>query len=262
MSGAVIHIADAVVAHREGTALRGASLEVARGEAVGIIGPNGAGKTTLLTLVNGLGRLHSGTVRVLGENPFHWRRGHLLRRRVGHVAQVQRLDPRLPILVEESVAAGRYGRLGFLRRMGPADRRAVRGALEAAGIAHLARRPLGHLSGGECQRAAIARVLAQEPEIFLFDEPTASVDPGARGEILAFIEELPARTGATVVYVTHDLAALPGVCNRLALMRGGRVWRCGAREAMLRPGVLNELYEGHESPRVPGTAPAAEGGGS
>src|SRR4030042_814985 len=112
-----IDIANAVVSYREDIALRGVSLKVKHGEFVGIIGPNGAGKTTLLTIVNGLGKLLHGRVCVLGHTLAPGN-GHSLRKRVGYVAQVMSIDPRMPMNVREVAMIGRYGRLGLFRRPG------------------------------------------------------------------------------------------------------------------------------------------------
>jgi len=217
---------------------------------VGIIGPNGAGKTTLLSLVNGLGPLTHGRLRVLGLDPYHGQ-GHRVRRRVGYVAQVERIDPRLPISVGETVAAGLFGKLGWVRRPGLAHRRSVKAVLERVGMAHLAGRPIGQLSGGEYQRAAIARALVQEPEVFLFDEPTASVDPQAQRDILDLVQRIHGETGATTLYVTHGLATLPRSCDRLVLMKQGRIWRDGPRNEMLDEALLAELYGGLAGTAVP-----------
>ncbi len=244
MTGSVVELGHAVVRRQGAAALDDVCLSLAPGECVGVIGPNGAGKTTLLQAVNGMAPLASGTVSVLGGDPHHSREGHRLRARIGYVAQAQEADPRMPMTVYESVAAGRLGRLGWFGRMGRADHDIVRGALEWAGLARLADRPLGRLSGGELQRTAIARALAQEPELLLLDEPTASIDPAAERELLRLLDELPKRTGAAMIYVTHDLATLPECCARLVLMRRGRVWRSGPRAAMLDHGLLQELYGG------------------
>jgi len=237
----VVEIQNAVVSYREDVALRGVSLTVRQGEFVGVIGPNGAGKTTLLTLVNGLGRLLAGRVRVLGK-PLTPRNIHHIRTRVGYVAQVQNIDPRMPITVREVVMIGRYGRMGLLRRPTKADYEAVERALEMVGMSHLADRPIGHLSGGEQQRTAIARALAQEPEIFLLDEPTAFLDWRAQREILDLVREIHDRHRLTTLFVTHDLNALPR-CDRVVLMKGGLIRSVGKPEEVLREDVLSELYD-------------------
>ena len=105
MSKMMIDIENAVVSYREDVALRGVSLKVSSGEFVGIVGPNGAGKTTLLTIVNGLGKLLSGRVAVVGEH-FTPNNGHAIRKKVGYVAQVQNIDPRMPLKRSEMVSKG------------------------------------------------------------------------------------------------------------------------------------------------------------
>ncbi|MCP4645168.1 MAG: metal ABC transporter ATP-binding protein [bacterium] len=248
MDNPVIQIRDAVVSYREDVALRGVSLDIDAGEFVGVIGPNGAGKTTLLTLVNGMGRLVSGDVCVLGLRPYGGD-GRRVRQRVGYVAQAPRIDPRLPMTVRETVLAGRHGRVGLLRRPGRADHARVDEAIERVGALHLAQRPLGHLSGGEYQRVAIARALAQDPEILLCDEPTASIDPRAQVAILDLVQTLHADTGLTVLYVTHDLGALPEACRRLVLMKDGAIHGDGPRAEMLAESRLDDLYDGTEGRR-------------
>lgn len=242
MGDVVISLGDAVVSYREDVALRGVSLEVERGEFIGIIGPNGAGKTTLLTVVNDLGKLVHGQARVLGV-PVCGRNGIKLRKRIGYVAQAENIDPRLPISVRETVMVGYYGRLGLFHRPTEAQWENVDRVLELVGMSHLSRRPIGHLSGGEYQRAAIARALVQQPEIFLLDEPTASVDPQAQREILRLIQLIHSQYHMTTLFVTHDLETLPSICQRLVLMREGQIWKEGSPGEMLGKEVLRQLYE-------------------
>ena len=241
MDNTVIKIQDAVVSYREDVALQGVSLEVSKGEFIGIIGPNGAGKTTLLTVINGLGKLVHGQAWVLGSR-LNGRNSINLRKRIGYVAQVEHIDPRLPISVRETVMVGCYGRLGLFHRPTRAQWEIVDKVLEMVGIAHLSQRPIGHLSGGEYQRAAIARALVQQPEIFLLDEPTASIDQKAQREILSLIQLIHREYHTTTLFVTHDLRMLPSICQRLILMKDGRIWQQGSPESMLREEVLSQLY--------------------
>jgi len=241
MDNTVIRIQDAVVSYREDVALQGVSLEVQKGDFIGIIGPNGAGKTTLLTVINGLGKLVQGQALVLGL-PVNERSGIRLRRRIGYVAQVENIDPRLPINVRETVMVGCYGRLGLFRRPTRPQWEAVDKVLSMVGMAHLSHRPIGHLSGGEYQRAAIARALVQQPEIFLLDEPTASIDPQAQGEILSLIQLIHKEYRITTLFVTHDLRQLPSTCQRLILMKEGKIWQQGSPESMLKEEILSRLY--------------------
>ena len=242
MNSIAIDIENAVVSYREDIALRGVSLKIKHGEFVGIVGPNGAGKTTLLTVVNGLGKLLQGRVCVLGHyiTPGN---GHSLRKSVGYVSQVQNIDPRMPMSVRDVVMIGRYGRLGWLRRPGKHDWKIVDEVLELVGMAHLAQRPIGHLSGGEQQRVAIARCLAQEPELFLLDEPTASLDWKAQNDILQLVKLIHDSRRLTTLFVTHDLSSLPIACNRVVLMKEGLIWGEGSPEELLTNDNLSRLYD-------------------
>jgi len=242
MSETVIDIQNAVVSYREDVALRGVSLKVRSGEFVGIIGPNGAGKTTLLTIVNGLGKLLSGRVRVLGHY-LTASNGHSLRKEVGYVAQVQNIDPRMPMNVREVVMIGRYGLLGLLRRPGKHDWKVVDEMLALVGMSHLAQRPIGHLSGGEQQRVAIARCLAQEPALFLLDEPTASLDWKAQTDIMELVKQIHDSRRLTTLFVTHDLSCLPVACGRVVLMKEGFIWGEGSPGELLTDDNLSQLYD-------------------
>jgi len=241
MGATVINIENAAVSYREDVALRGVSLEVKAGEFVGIIGPNGAGKTTLLTIVNGLGKLLSGRVWVLGHY-LTAGNGHSLRKKVGYVAQVESIDPRMPMNVREVVMIGRYGLLGLFRRPGRHDWKIVDEVLELVGMSHLAQRPIGHLSGGERQRVAIARCLAQEPELFLLDEPTASLDWKAQSDILELVKQIHDSRHLTTLFVTHDLDALPHTCDRVVLMKEGLIIGDGTPDKLISTESLSRLY--------------------
>ncbi len=242
MNETVIDIENAVVSYREDVALRGVSLKVKTGDFVGIVGPNGAGKTTLLTLINGLGKLLHGRVRVLGTN-ITAGNGHCLRKRVGYVAQVQNIDPRMPMSVRGVVMIGRYGRLGLIKRPKRHDWDVVDEALELVGMTHLGHRPIGHLSGGEQQRVAVARCVAQEPEIFLLDEPTASLDWRAKTDILELVKLIHDTQQLTTLFVTHDLGSLPVACDRAVLMKEGLIWAEGSPAQLLTDENLSCLYD-------------------
>ena len=242
MGNTGIDIENAVVSYREDVALRGVSIRIEEGEFVGVIGPNGAGKTTLLTVINGLGKLLSGRVWVLGGflTPGS---GHSLRRRVGYVAQVENIDPRMPMSVRDVAMIGRYGVLGLFKRPGKGDWKLVDEMLELVGMTHLASRPIGHLSGGEQQRVAIARCLAQEPELFLLDEPTASLDWKAQTEILALVKKIHDSRNLTTLFVTHDLDAMPHTCDRVVLMKDGLIFADGTPDELISTDKLGQLYD-------------------
>jgi ABC-type cobalamin/Fe3+-siderophores transport system ATPase subunit len=111
------------------------------------------------------------------------------------------------------------------------------------GMAHLMDRPIGHLSGGEQQRVAIARCLAQEPQIFLLDEPTASLDWKAQSDILQLVKLIHNSRRLTTLFVTHDLGSLPLACNRIVLMKNGLIWAHGSPDEMLTDSNLGQVYD-------------------
>ena len=175
---------------------------------------------------------------------------HRIRAAVGYVPQLPTIDSRVPITVRETVMVGRYGRLGIFHYPGKADWSAVDAVLDLTGIAALADRPLGHLSGGERQKTAIARALAQEPRILLLDEPTASLDRQAEKELTGLVSSIHLSRGLTTLYVTHDVERLPQGCSRVILMKAGRIWRDMTGGAALTEDLLDELY-GSASPARP-----------
>jgi ABC-type Mn2+/Zn2+ transport system ATPase subunit len=238
----IITLRDINASYREEEVLRGVSLEVRKGELLGVLGPNGAGKTTLLTVINGMIRPHRGQAHVLGTQVSPTTAGEL-RKRIGYVIQGQANDPRLPITVRESALTGSYGRIGLLRRIPKTVHERVDELLHHVGVAHLRHRPLGQLSGGEKQRVAIARALVQEPEILLLDEPTTSLDIQSQRSILDLIHSTHERFDLTTLMVTHDLNTLPAACRSLVFLKQGRIVWQGDAEDALDEQRLSELYE-------------------
>ncbi|MBM3330741.1 ATP-binding cassette domain-containing protein [candidate division WOR-3 bacterium] len=236
-----VSLRSVTVSYQEHIALRGVSLDIDRGDFCGVIGPNGAGKTTLLTIINGLGRIHSGAVTVLGERATAATFGRL-RRRIGYVAQQERVDPRAPISCLEAVLVGRCGRAGLFRGLNEKDRERARATMALTGAQHLASRPVGQLSGGEARKIALTRALAQEPEILLLDEPTSNLDPRAVNELSELVVNAYRRFDLTVVMVTHHLDHLPPVANHIIMVKDARVTFTGDRTALGDARRLAELF--------------------
>jgi manganese/iron transport system ATP-binding protein len=222
--------------------LDGLDMALAPGDFWGLIGPNGAGKSTLLGLFNGLTRYQSGRVEVLGRHVTP-RTASEIRLKIAHVFQMIDIDPKMPLSVFDAVLAGTYGRLGLFRKPGNRERDLARSALRTVGLVDLAHRPLGHLSGGERQRTALARALAQEPDLLLLDEPTASLDWQAQREILTLIRELIRQYPLTVLMATHDLNAVSHIATHAAMLKRGRLIWQGTTDAAMRPALLSELYD-------------------
>jgi ABC-type cobalamin/Fe3+-siderophores transport system ATPase subunit len=240
-AGAAVSLRSVTISFREHVALHDVSLDIGRGDFCGIIGPNGAGKTTLLTVINGLGRIHSGTVNVLGEPATRTNFGRL-RRRIGYVAQQERVDPRAPISCLEAVLVGRCGRAGLFRRLTADDRKLARAMMELTHTSHLAERPVGRLSSGEARKIALARALVQEPEILLLDEPTSNLDPRAVRDLGELVVDAFRHFNLTVVMVTHQLDHLPSVANRIIMVKNGRITFAGDRAALNDERLIAELF--------------------
>jgi zinc transport system ATP-binding protein len=187
------------------TALEDIDLDIETEKYVGILGPNGAGKSTLLKVIIGLVKPTRGEVLVFGQLPEMLRgRGRM----VGYLPQRRLLNPQFPVNVLDVVLMGRYGRVGLFKRPGRADKDIAWSSLEKVGISHLAKRPIGELSGGEQQRVFIARALCVEPRILMLDEPTVSLDACAQDDFYGMVKRLKVEMGLTVLMVCHDLGAI------------------------------------------------------
>jgi ABC-2 type transport system ATP-binding protein len=184
---------------------------VTEGEIFGILGVNGAGKTTTVECLQGLRRPDGGRMRVLGLDPRT--AGSQLRARVGSQLQASALPDRLR--VDEAVLL-----------FGDGDRRSADRLLETWHLARLRRSSFASLSGGQRQRLFIALALLNEPQVVFFDELTQGLDPLARGEVWDAIRDVRER-GTTVVLVTHFMDEAEALCDRVMVMRGGRVVDAG-----------------------------------
>lgn len=193
-----LEIENITVAYNGTPILRDVSFLVPHGTRVAVVGPNGAGKSTLFKALVGLLPLRAGRVLIHGLSLGH----HL--DCVAYVPQREEVDWRFPVTVTDVVMMGRYGRLGWLRRPGKADRVAVTRALEQMRVRDLALQPIGDLSGGQQQRVFLARALAQEPHILLMDEPFTGVDAATQEATLVLLDQLREQK-VTVMVSTHDL---------------------------------------------------------
>lgn len=219
-------------------------LQVGAGSVVTLLGPNGAGKSTLLRVCLGLTRVTSGTVRVLGEDVTDLSEAGLarLRCRMGFVPQLLPGRSEAPLTVREVVAIGRTGRAGLFRRLSRADWMAVDEWIERLGLAPLAQRAFGEISGGEQRKTIIARAMAQEPEVLLLDEPTANLDLGWRERIVDTIDRLFAERRLTIILVCHELEVLPPCCHQVGVLEGGSLTSWGPPAEVLTTARVARLY--------------------
>jgi len=181
------------------------------GQIVGVIGPNGAGKSTLVKGILGLVPTASGRVRY---------RARSLKQQlhsVAYVPQRSAIDWDYPITVERVVLMGRTMHTGWLREHSRRSREIAAAAMERVGISHLRRRSIGELSGGQQQRVFLARTLAQEAELFFFDEPFVGIDKKTESIMFEVFEELKLQ-GKILLLITHDLGGALTQCDRLLLL--------------------------------------------
>lgn len=220
-------------------ALDSVDISIPRGTLYCIIGPNGSGKSTLLRVLLGLLRPDRGIARFDGRPLADWSRAELARR-VGVVSQVEEIV--FPIRVHEMVFMGRYAHLGAWRRPGVEDHAAVESAMTRCGVTRFAGRAVTALSGGERQRVRLARALAQSPDTFALDEPTASLDVAHEMTIFEMLARLGREDGATVVVVTHNLNLAARYADRLLLLERGRVVAEGPPHTVFERATLERVY--------------------
>jgi manganese/zinc/iron transport system ATP- binding protein len=203
---------------------------------VAIVGPNGAGKSTLLKAILGLVPLLSGEVRLFGQPVSR------VRPRVAYVPQRESVDWDYPATVFDVVLMGTYGRLGWFRRPGKAERDLARRCLEQLGLSGLEYRQIGELSGGQQQRLFLARALAQQAEIYLMDEPLAGVDAATERVFWTLLQELR-QQNRTVIVVHHDLRSVPERFEQVVLLNT-RIIASGPTQEVFTPENLQRTYGG------------------
>jgi len=199
------------------------SVEIRAGDVLAVVGPSGSGKSSFLRLLNRLDEPTDGSVYLDGRD-YRDLAPRDLRRRVGMVMQT-------PVLFPGTIADN--------VRYGPAQRGetvsddSVAGILDLVGLPDFAERPVDHLSGGEAQRVAVARALANAPDILLLDEPTSALDETAKRGIEALMTQVVRARSLTCVVVTHDLAQAARLARRVLVIEAGRLKRIGPLEEVL-----------------------------
>ena len=212
MSHSVI-IKDAVKKYGDFTALNGVNLEIKPGEFFTLLGPSGCGKTTLLRMIAGFNTVDGGQIcfddKVINNLEAH-------KRDIGMVFQNYAIFPHLT--VAENVA--------FPLKLTPYKKdeveKRVAELLELVGLADKAQSYPSQLSGGQKQRVALARALASNPQVLLCDEPTSALDPLTTKSVLELLQAINKKLGVTVIIITHELAVVKAICNRMVVIDGGR----------------------------------------
>lgn len=216
--------------------IREVSLSVDHGEILAVVGPNGAGKSTLLGLISGELRPSAGEVELKGLAVSDYRPQPLARVRS---ILLQSNQVSFPFQVRDVVQMGRNPWSGA----GPDqdDEEAVRLAMEQMGVEHLSDRRFNELSGGERARVSLARVLAQDTDVVLLDEPTAALDLHHQDRVMGVVREL-ARRGRAVIVVVHDLSIAAAYADRVGVLVDGELTALGNVSEVITPEVIGEAY--------------------
>ncbi len=205
-------------------ALRNVNMQVKKGEILGLLGPNGCGKTTLLLHFNGMLKPQRGEIRFKGEK-IKYDKKYLrnLRKKVGMIFQNPD-DQIISPTVWQEVAFGPVN-LGWDEDM---INERVNSALSLLQISHLKDKPSHHISFGEKKKLSIASIIAMDPEVLLFDEPTSNLDPKSASRMMKIIYDLNRKEGKTIIVATHDVDLAPVYMDKVCLMRDGRIIKSGS----------------------------------
>jgi manganese/zinc/iron transport system ATP- binding protein len=231
-----IEITDLTVAYGDKPVLWDVDMTVPEGVLLGIVGPNGAGKTTLIKAALGLLPVAAGQVRFFGQ------RYRDVRQRVGYLPQRGSVDWDFPVSALDVVLMGTYGRLGWVRRPGKAERALAFDCLERVGMLEFAKRQISRLSGGQQQRVFLARALAQQSDLYFMDEPFAAVDATTEAAIIELLRSMRS-SGKTVVVVHHDLQTLRDYFDYAMLLNVRRI-ALGPVAEVMTPDNLRATYGG------------------
>ena len=235
----VLDVHDVTVAYHRKPVLWDIDFTLDAPSLVGIVGPNGAGKSTFIKAILGLVPLASGEVSVFGQPVAKQRK------LIGYVPQRESVDWDFPVSVLDVVLMGTYGKLGWFRRPGAAQRELARKCLDHVGLGQLAHRQIGQLSGGQQQRTFLARALAQQADIYLMDEPMAGVDAATERIVFALLRELREQ-GKTVLVVHHDLRTVPMYFEQVVMLNM-RLVAAGPTATTFTQDNLHKTYGGRLS---------------
>jgi manganese/zinc/iron transport system ATP- binding protein len=247
MTPPAIEVHDLTVAYRDKPVLWDIDLSVPAGVLMAVVGPNGAGKTTLIRSMLGLVRPVSGRVLIRGK-PYR-----AADRLVAYVPQRGSVDWDFPTTVFDVVLMGTYGRLGWVRRPGKAEKTLANDALAKVGLSDLAHRQISQLSGGQQQRVFLARALVQQAPVYFMDEPFQGVDAVTERAIVDILRELRTE-GRTVLVVHHDLSTVREYFDWVTLLNVRKVASGPAAEAFT-PANLRAAYGDRAGGLIPEVTP-------
>ncbi len=216
------------------------NLNIKKGEIVSVFGPNGSGKSTLLKIISGTLEPGSGSVFYGDKNIKEYSHKELAKK-IGFVPTLT--SAVFPFSVYEIVMSGRTPYLGFAGFENKEDHRIVTEALKTVELYHLRNKGINEVSGGEAQRAYIARALAQKTEVILLDEPTAHLDLKHQVAVIKLLKKLNDEHGITIILVSHDLNLSGNFSNRAILMKNGKIIKDGNPAEVLTSENIKSVFE-------------------
>lgn len=233
----IIELKNVSFSYQNEEVIKNVSLEVHKGDYLGIVGPNGGGKSTLLKLILGLLTPNKGQILLFGQELKRFKDWS----KFGYISQqVAHIDSSFPMNVEEIVTMGRYAKLGLFRFPMRKDRQAVQKALEQVGMWEFRKRLIGDLSGGQQQRVFIARALAGEPEIIILDEPTVGVDEKTQKQFYTLLQSLNNSLNLTLLLVSHELDMVSHEATEIAYINRSLVYY-GVPKAFMESEYIEKL---------------------
>lgn len=233
MKNYAISVEDLTIAYDVKPVLWDVDVSFETGKLTAIVGPNGAGKSTLIKAIMGLIKPISGKIEFDKSMKD-------AKKQIAYVPQSGSVDWDFPATVEDIVLMGRYGHIGWIRRLKAADKEIARDMLEKVGMSRYADRQIAQLSGGQQQRVFLARALTQQAEIYILDEPLKGVDVQTEAILVSLLKDL-AKDGKTVIVVHHDLTSVKDYFDNLVLVNV-RVIASGSVDEVFTHEYLEETY--------------------
>jgi len=245
MAGASLKISDLLVIRSGKPILNINTLHIESGQFVNVIGTNGAGKTTLLKVLCGLLKPSQGSV-AFNQTPVllltPWKRSNI-RKQIGYIPQAAEYNPELPFTVREVVTMGRTSVKPLLVRLNRTDYDYVDQWIDKVGLGNQKNQIFRSLSGGERQKALIARAMVQNPKILMLDEPTSNLDFHWKLKISQFVQELQRQMNLTVIMISHEITSIPLDADRTILLNEGKIIADGHSEQVLTSEIIHHVYQ-------------------
>lgn len=215
------------------------NLDIHKGDFLGIIGPNGAGKTTLFRILSGFLRVKTGEITIAGNKIKHISNYN----RSKYMAVVpQYVFTSMPYSVRQIVEMGRVSGVSKFSGLSRKDYRYISDALDYVKMRKYSDRLFNNLSGGEKQKTMIAMALAQNPQILLLDEPTASLDIGLKVHLMTLLKKLNKERNITIALISHDIQLAAAYCERLVLINNGNIIADGKTGTVLNSNIVSTVY--------------------